>query len=118
MKHGGLVTAIALFLSGAAGVVGADSSTPREEGRRFFLAGRQAFQAGRLEEASALLAHLVTDPAHAGRRAELERTLGDVERERGDCTSARTHYRAALDFGARGDEASAVRRGLGMCEAE
>lgn len=75
-------------------------------------------KAKRLDDASALLSKLVADPVHAGRRAELERTLGDVERERGDCTSARLHYRAALDAGATGDEASAVRRGLGMCEAQ
>lgn len=74
--------------------------------------------AGRLDDASALLARLVADPVHAGRRAELERTLGDVERARGDCASARAHYRAALDAGAAGDEASAVRRGIGACEAE
>lgn len=74
--------------------------------------------AGRLDDASALLTRLVADPVHAGRRAELERTLGDVERARGNCTSARAHYRAALDAGASGEEASAVRRGLGACEAE
>lgn len=74
--------------------------------------------AGRLGDASALLTRLVADPVHAGRRSELERTLGDVERARGNCTSARTHYRAALDAGASGEEASAVRRGLGACEAE
>jgi len=74
--------------------------------------------AGRLDEASSLLSRLVSEPAHAGRRAELLRTLGDVERARGNCTAARTHYRASLDAGAAGEEASAVRRGLGACEAD
>lgn len=73
--------------------------------------------AGKLEDAAALLARLVSDPAHAGRRVELLRTLGDVQRSRGDCVAARLHYRNALDAGATGEEASAARRGLGSCEA-
>lgn len=74
-------------------------------------------QLKRHDEARDLLTFLVDDSAHSGRRAELERIFGDVERERGDCASARVHYRASLDAGAKGDEASAVRRGIGMCEA-
>ena len=73
--------------------------------------------AGRLDDASALLARLVSEPAHAGRRGELLRSLGDVERARGKCDVATTRYREALAAGASGEEASAARRGLGSCEA-
>lgn len=75
-------------------------------------------RSGRGVEAQRLLESLVADPVHAGRRSELLRALGDLLRERGDCSSARARYRAALDAGATGEEASAARRGIGACAAE
>jgi predicted negative regulator of RcsB-dependent stress response len=47
-------------------------------------------------DAVAALQGLIADPAHAGRAAELLRTLGDLHRRRGDCTHAIDAYTRAL----------------------
>jgi tetratricopeptide (TPR) repeat protein len=52
-------------------------------------------RAGKLAEAAAALEALVADPVHRHRRGELLRTLGDVERRRGDCARARDAYKRA-----------------------
>ncbi|HEY5939022.1 MAG TPA: tetratricopeptide repeat protein, partial [Kofleriaceae bacterium] len=52
-------------------------------------------RAGKLAEAATALETLVADPVHRHRRGELLRTLGDVERRRGDCTRARDAYKRA-----------------------
>ena len=47
-------------------------------------------------DAVAALEALIADPVHAGRIAELLRTLGDLDRRRGDCTRALDAYQRAL----------------------
>ena len=47
-------------------------------------------------DAVTALEALIADPVHAGRMAELLRTLGDLYRRRGDCTRALDAYQRAL----------------------
>ena len=72
-------------------------------------------RADRLDEAATALEGLAADPAHAGRRAELLRTLGDVHRQRGDCTSALAAYGRARDAGPSARQATAIDRGIARC---
>lgn len=73
-------------------------------------------RAGKLAEAAAALELLVADPVHRHRKGELLRTLGDVERRRGDCTRARDAYKRASAEKLTAAQARDVAHGLKRCD--
>jgi tetratricopeptide (TPR) repeat protein len=72
-------------------------------------------RAGRHDEAVAALEQLIGSPAHAGRRGELLRTLGDLERQHGDCGRATEVYTRAQAERLSARERGRVARGLAGC---
>jgi len=72
-------------------------------------------RAGRLAEAASTLEALVADPVHRHRRGELLRTLGNVERRRGDCTRARDAYKRASAEKLTPAQSRDVAHGLELC---
>ena len=72
-------------------------------------------RAGKLAEAAAAFEALVADPVHRHRRGELLRTLGDVERRRGDCTRARDAYKRASAEKLTAAQSRDVAHGLERC---
>jgi hypothetical protein len=74
-------------------------------------------RADRTGDAAAALTALVADGAHAGRRGELLRALGDVRRKQGDCAAATDAYTRARAEKLSAREAAKVARGLERCES-
>jgi hypothetical protein len=72
-------------------------------------------RAGQHGEAVAALEQLIASPAHAGRRGELLRTLGDLERQHGDCARAAEVYTRAQAERLSARERTRVARGLAGC---
>lgn len=72
-------------------------------------------RAGRHDEAVAALEQLIASPAHAGRRGELLRTLGDLARQRGDCARAVEVYTRARAERLSARERTRVASGLDGC---
>jgi tetratricopeptide (TPR) repeat protein len=72
-------------------------------------------RAGRHDEAVAALEQLIASPAHAGRRGELLRTLGDLARQRGDCARAVEVYTRARAERLSARERTRVASGLAGC---
>jgi len=72
-------------------------------------------RAGRHDEAVAALEQLIASPAHAGRRGELLRTLGDLERKHGDCARATEAYTRAQAERLSQRERARVARELARC---
>lgn len=72
-------------------------------------------RAGRDAQAIDVLAELIKDPRHTGRRGELLRLLGDLEAKRGACDRAITHYRRALTMDLPDRERQAALRGINAC---
>jgi tetratricopeptide (TPR) repeat protein len=72
-------------------------------------------RAGRHDEAVAALEQLIASPAHAGRRGELLRTLGDLARKHGDCARAVEVYTRARAERLSARERTRVASGLAGC---
>jgi tetratricopeptide (TPR) repeat protein len=73
-------------------------------------------RAGQHAQAVAALERLAASPAHAGRRGELLRTLGDLERQHGDCARATEAYTRARAERLSSRERTRVARGLAGCD--
>jgi hypothetical protein len=71
---------------------------------------------GQHDAAVSALEQLIASPAHAGRRGELLRTLGDLERQHGDCARATGTYTRALAERLSKRERDRVARGLAVCD--
>jgi len=72
-------------------------------------------RANRYDEAVTALEALAGARAHAGRRAELLRTLGDLHRKHGDCTRATDAYTRALAAHPRERDRKDAERGRDRC---
>jgi hypothetical protein len=72
-------------------------------------------RAGRLDDAAASLDRLIADSAHAGRRGELLRALGDLRRKQGNCPAAVDAYTLARAEKLGEREQAKVTRGLERC---